>query len=349
MKQDDPLASVGAYGARIDTLADTFLARNEYALYGMMRYFMGYADERFNSTAHPVGKRIRPGLLLLIADSYGLLEEAIPVALSIELFHNFTLIHDDIVDHDELRRGRSTVWKLWGVDHAINTGDAQLILTLRALEEPMQASPKSVAILRARLLDRYLEVIEGQYLDFTLAATELNDPSVTEETYLTMTNKKTARLVRAATEASPILAKKGEIEIAALGDFGENLGMAYQLYDDWQGIWGVSEKTGKQRSGDIYERKKTLPVIYAREHLAPTDRQRLEVLYDKGTPDKGEVEEILGLLAKTDAQKVLESYAMRYKEAAIRALTRTELTGSTKILLEQVTRALVPDVVIASR
>lgn len=349
MKQNNSLETVGAYGARIDALADTFLARNDYAMYGMMRYFMGYTDEHFGVHTRPVGKRIRPGLLLLIAESYGILEEALPAALSVELFHNFTLIHDDIVDHDELRRGRPTVWKLWGIDHAINTGDAQLILTLRALEGMATISAESVTALRTRLMDRYLEVIEGQYLDFTLASAKPDDSSVTEDAYLTMTNKKTAKLTRAATEAAPILAKKSEAEITALGDFGENLGMAYQIYDDWQGIWGMTEKTGKKRAGDIYEMKKTLPVIYAREHLALTDRQRLGDLYDSGALDENSVAEILGLLAKTDAQKILGEYAARYKDDAIQTLARTNLPEKTKSLLEQIARALVPDTIVESR
>ena len=184
--------------------------------------------------------------MLLVADSYGLLEETLPAALSVELFHNFTLIHDDIVDHDELRRGRSTVWKLWGIDHAINTGDAQLVLALRALED-LRIPPECSAAVRARLLDHYLEVIEGQYLDFTLAAAKLHDPLVTEEAYLTMTEKKTSRLVQAATETAALVAGRSEDEVSALGVFGGKFGMAYQLYDDFQSIWGVPEKTGKKR------------------------------------------------------------------------------------------------------
>lgn len=349
MKQDSPLETVGAYGARIDALADVFLARNDYALYGMMRYFMGYADERFNRIVHPVGKRIRPGLVLLIADSYDILEDAMPAAISVELFHNFTLIHDDIVDHDELRRGRPTMWKLWGIDHAINTGDAQLVLSLRALEEPTSLSPERTASLRKRLLDLYLEVLEGQYLDFTLAKTKLNDPFVSEETYVTMTKKKTAKLIRATTEVAPILAGQSETEINALGDFGENLGMAYQLYDDWQGIWGISDKTGKKHAGDIYERKKTLPVIYAREHLASADQQRLGDLYDGGALDENAVAEILELFAKTDAQKILGEYATHYKNNAIQTLARTNLPEETKSLFEQIVCELVPDTIVESR
>lgn len=350
MKQSDPIELIGAYGARIDVRAETFLAQNDYALYGMIRYFMGYTDKHFSVHTRPVGKRIRPGLLLLVAEGYDILEEALSAALSIELFHNFTLIHDDIVDHDELRRGRPTVWKLWGIDHAINTGDAQLILALRALEEPVRISHERSATLRARLLDRYLEVIEGQYLDFSLAAAGLGDSSVTEEVYLTMTKKKTSALIRAALEASPILAGQSETDITALGDFGENLGMAYQLYDDWQGVWGATEKTGKKRSGDIHERKKTFPVIYARKHLASADRGRLEDLYNsRNVLDGDAVTGILELFAKTSAQSELETYAARYKDKAIQTLARVNLPSSTKILLEQVACALVPDVITESR
>ena len=192
-------------------------------------------------------------------------------------------------------------------------------------------------------------MIEGQYLDFTLAVARLNDSSVTEEAYLTMTKKKTSKLIRAATEASPILAGESEAEITTLGDFGENLGMAYQLYDDWQGIWGDPEKTGKTRAGDIHERKKTLPVIYAREHLAPVDQQRLEALYGGGALDKEMVVEVLELFAKAGAQKELEKYAARYKEGAIQALARTILPAPTRTLLEQIVHALVPDSITESR
>jgi geranylgeranyl diphosphate synthase type I len=349
MTESDPLEVVGTFGARIDARAEAFLQRNDYALYGMMRYFMGYADERFTAVAHPVGKRVRPGLLLLIAESYGILDEALPAALSIELFHNFTLIHDDVVDRDELRRGRPTVWKLWGTDHAINTGDAQLLLALSALDGPTGASSERQDTVRKRLLERYLEVIEGQYLDFTLASAKLNASLVDEETYLTMISHKTAKLIRAATETAPILAGEREEEIAALGDFGENLGMAYQLYDDWQSIWGTSEKTGKRPAGDIYERKKTLPVIFAREHLAPMDQKRLESLYDGVSLRENAVTEVLALFAKTDAQSELEKRAAYYKEEAIQALKRAELPVATKATLEQIARALVPDFVTGSR
>ncbi len=350
MSENNPIETIGAYGARVDAPAEQFLSRNDYTLYGMMRYFMGYTDEQFKTSVRPAGKRLRPGLLLCIADGYGALEEALPAALSIELFHNFTLIHDDIVDHDELRRGRPTVWKLWGVDHAINTGDAQLILALRALEGARDTRSELSSAVRTTLLDLYLEVTEGQYLDFSLAAAPLRDELVSEETYRTMIRKKTAKLIRAATETAPRIAKRSEAEVSALGDFGENLGMAYQLYDDWQSIWGDPEKTGKKPAGDILERKKTLPVIYAYEHLGPADKRRLETLYERDM-DEAAVAEVLELFSKVDAHDVLKEYAVQYKEQALAALARpgVDIPAQTRALLEQTVRALIPDVIIESR
>ncbi len=345
----NPLEIVGAYGARIDARAQAFLARNDYAMYGMMRYFMGYTDEQFNPVEARVGKRVRPGLLLLIAEGYGISDDAIPSALSIELFHNFTLIHDDICDHDESRRGRPTVWKLWGVDHAINTGDGQLILALRALEEPSPLSHEVRNTVRTRLLERYLEVVEGQFLDFSLATTKLRDSFVSKETYLSMLQKKTAKLVRASTEVAPMLVGRSAEEVGSLGDFGENLGMAYQLYDDWQGIWGMPEKTGKKRAGDIYEHKKTLPVIHALAQLGKEDAQRLEEIYDGATISESMVEEVLSFFAQTGAQQELEKHALHYKAEAVRALMKVTLPQEVILTLESIAHALIPDIIIESR
>lgn len=345
----DPIEIIGEYGARIDARAEAFLTPNDYALYGMMRYFMGYTNEKFVRNPHPVGKRFRPGLALFIAEQFGLLNETLGAALSIELFHNFTLIHDDVVDHDELRRGRPTVWRVWGVDHAINTGDAQLLLALRALEEKNTISLELMATLRARLLALYLEVIEGQYLDFTLAASKLNDVGVNEQAYLTMLQKKTARLVRSATEVAPLLAGADSDEVAKLGDFGENLGMAYQLYDDWQSVWGVAEKTGKKTAGDIYERKKTLPVIYAREHLLGGDRARLIELYDHDALTEESVTEVLALFEKTDAKNEVEKYAARYKAKALESLRETKLSDAARATLAAFIEALVPSAIPRSQ
>lgn len=345
----DPLTLLGKYGALIDKSAVRAQSRNRYALYGMLRYFMGYANEQFASVRHPVGKRVRPGLALLIAEAYGVKRQALPAALSIELFHNFTLIHDDIVDHDELRRGRPTVWRLWGVDHAINSGDAQLLLVFSVLEDTHGVPALRTAKLRARLIELYLDVIDGQYLDFTLAASALGSAQVSQSACLTLLAKKTGKLIRAATEASAIIAGRSAGEIAALGEFGESLGIAYQLYDDYQSIWGDRAKTGKKNYGDLFERKKTLPIVYARDRLSGSAKKRLIALYAKKTLTTREVIEIARLIESVGAREELLAVAQAYKDRALKALTKTTLPERTKTILADVARTLVPESVTASR
>ena len=248
-----------------------------------------------------------------------------------------------------MRRGRPTVWKLWGTDHAINTGDAELLLAFDALDLAPSLSDKKAKALHALLAERYLAVIEGQYLDFTLAAAGLTGPKVSRAAYLTMLDHKTAKLFRAATEVGGVIAGRATREVKALGDFGENLGMAYQLYDDWQSIWGNPKETGKKRAGDLYERKKTLPIIYARDHLPLKDARRLTKLYNKKRMTRAEVVEVLALLEKTDARAELERTAKHYKVRALQALEKTTLDAPTRELLADLARTLVPDTVAASR
>ena len=334
---------VGAYGARVDDAARAFLTRGPYDLYGMMRYFMGYADE----TLHPTttvfgGKRFRSGLTLMLADQYGALRDALPLALSVEIFHNFTLIHDDIVDRDELRRGRPTVWKLWGSDHAINTGDGQLILAIEALEDAKH-DIKSRA--RPFLLEKYREVVEGQFLDFTLTAYTLDDVRVTEAAYLEMLIKKTSVLVAAATRAAGIAARVAPEEERALWDFGLSLGLAYQLCDDTVSIWGSGEMTGKVPHGDVREKKKTLPVLYTARTLVGADRDEFLTLYAHGGPMTNvEVARAISLMNQADAYRHararVDQEAARAKEA-VRSLT---IPDEGKRMLNTLVDALLPRV-----
>jgi geranylgeranyl diphosphate synthase, type I len=326
---------VGAYGARVDQAARAFLTRGPYDMYGMMRYFMGYEDEALRPTSEVFGgKRFRSGICLLLADQYGALYDALPVALSVEIFHNFTLLHDDIVDRDEMRRGRPTVWKLWGTDHAINTGDGQLLLAIEALEDAKH-DIKSRA--RPFLLEKYREVVEGQYLDFTLTGYALNDPRTTEVLFLEMLTKKTSVLVAAATKAAGIAARVDDRELDALWRFGLALGLAYQLCDDAISIWGTSEMTGKVPHGDVREKKKTLPVLYTAHTLPQGTREEFCRLYGSGGSMSGaEVSRAIELMNSVGAYAVartrVDEEAARAKDA-VRSLTIPRAGKETLIAL----------------
>ncbi len=330
--------TIASYGSRVDVRADGFLTRNSSELYGMLRYFMGYTDEHFEPTTLAKGKRLRPGLLLYLANQYGVLEKAFPAALATELFHNFTLIHDDIEDGDELRRGRPTVWKLWGVNKAINAGDAQLICAMQALRDGNVLKEGTYTLLEQFLLTLYLKVIEGQQLDFVLAETSLSAKEVTVDSYLEMITKKSAELIAASTWAAGCIAERSLEEQTALYGFGLNFGIAYQLRDDRESIWGDSKKTGKESGGDMREHKKTYPIIYARDVLSKEDSTRLQELYAEEIVS---VEAVLILLEKAGTHEGISKLIRKYANEANECLSNTSLSSDAKETLKKLVEELV--------
>jgi geranylgeranyl diphosphate synthase type I len=332
---------IGDYGRRVDAPAEQLLSSTSSSMYGMLRYFMGYADEHFLPVHSSVGRRMRPGILLYVADAYGALEAAVPAALSVELFHNFSLIHDDIEDHDELRRGRPTVWKIWGVNQAINAGDAQLVLSMQALRQGNLLQESTYIELEQFLFAQYLKVAEGQHMDFLLTEASLEDRDVvSEEKYLEMIQKKTAELIAAALKVGGLVSGSGVENQEHLYQFGLSIGIAYQLNDDRQSIWGATSETGKREAGDIVERKKTLPVLYARDALPALDQSRLVALYEN-TKDEC-AEEIITLLDATDAQGYLSKKIAFYKNSALDSLRHTNLPDQHKRVLESLAHELIP-------
>ena len=300
---------------RVDARLEQLLKdAGDLSMYHMLRYFMGYNNTLRQPTQGTHGKRTRSSLLLLIAKLFGGSEFAVDLAAAVELFHNFTLIHDDIVDNDEMRRGQPTLWKLWGTDHGINSGDAQLLLTNQILLEVAQKD-RAHGVLTAQLLNHYFrEICEGQYLDFELTKKMLQDPLVTTEAYLEMIRKKTAVLVGAAAGAGAMTAGCDEEVVQKLFTYGESLGLAYQIVDDYVSIWGATDATGKRAYGDIIERKKTYPTLFTRDH---GDGARLTALYAKKEAlTEKEVREVVGLFEKAGAREATEAYAHTYVEKA---------------------------------
>lgn len=308
-------------------------------MYHMLRYFMGYENDLRKPTEGIHGKRTRSALLLLVADMFGGAESALELAAGIELFHNFTLIHDDIVDNDEMRRGQPTVWKLWGVDHGINTGDAQLLLTNQCLLRASQTDPKNGGAGALLLNKHFQEVVEGQYLDFELTKKKLDDVEVTEEAYLEMIRKKTAVLVGAASSAGGRATGCSEETTAKLYAYGEALGLAYQIVDDFVSVWGEVHKTGKHAYGDILERKKTYPVLFTREH---GNKKRLVELYEKeGILTDEDVREVLALFEEAGARDATQVFIHLHVEKARNAVLSLPLDERAKETLATLVEMLV--------
>jgi len=289
-------------------------------VYEMIRYHLG-----LDGDDGPRGKRMRPLLGLLAYSSIaGDHRAALPGAAAVELGHNFSLVHDDIEDGDTERRHRPTLWALHGVPQAINTGDLVFSLSRVALHRLTDLGFSDSKVLRLmRLYDETcVRLCEGQYLDI---ATSAPGATMSVELYFDMIGRKTAALISASIEAGALLATDDETVIAHYRRFGWELGLAFQVNDDLLGIWGLEAATGKEPT-DLARRKKTLPVLYALEHGAPEDRERLAELVRLPDPDAADVADIVEILERSGAREYTRGEAQRHRDAAL-----AELSGLTVV------------------
>ncbi len=221
------------------------------------------------------GKRIRPILTLIASDIFsGDYTKAMPAALAVEVFHNFTLVHDDIMDDAPLRRGHKTVHEKWDINRGILSGDAMLILAYQYFENYNPIVFQKLAQLFSKTA---LEVCDGQQLDVDFETR--ND--VTIEEYIKMITLKTSVLVAAALKMGAIVAEASEDQGQHLYNYGLNLGIAFQLQDDYLDTFGNPETFGKQIGGDIIENKKTFLYLKALEVANNADKEKLHALYNE--------------------------------------------------------------------
>ncbi|MET9499786.1 family 2 encapsulin nanocompartment cargo protein polyprenyl transferase [Streptomyces sp. NPDC006552] len=286
------------------------------------------------------GKAVRPALVLAAARALGgRPEAAVRAATAVELTHNFTLLHDDVLDRDPTRRHRPTAWTVFGDADAILAGDALQAQAQRLLvEDPHPAAPAAVA----RLAACVVELCAGQSMDVAL---ESRDPrEVTLEETLTMAEAKTGALLGCACAIGGLLAGADEEEVEALDAFGRAAGLAFQLIDDVIGIWGESARTGKPAGADLAIRKKSLPVVAALASGSPA-AQELAALYGPPGPEKegrAELEAIALAVERAGgrdwAQERASDEMARALHELARAVPAPERAGGLLSLAEFVTR-----------
>ncbi len=284
-------------------------------LYEMLAYHMGWESQA--SSRDQRGKRLRPLLVLLTCSAAGGdWHRALPGASAVELVHNFSLIHDDIEDHSPLRRGRPTVWKKWGIPQAINCGDA--MFALAHLEAIRLSQTTSAAItLKAVELVQYtcLHLTEGQFLD--LSYETKND--LTVEDYWHMVKGKTAALIAASTELGALAAFAEDQTCRLFHDFGNSLGLAFQAWDDWLGIWGNSSLTGKSSQSDLVTGKLTLPVVYGLSRSGQFAER-----WKRGNIQAKEVPEVTSLLEADGGKQFTEEQASQHINDALATLEQAD-------------------------
>lgn len=223
----------------------------------VVAYHLGWVDPAGSPTNEDGGKAIRPSLALMGVRATGRDPSvAVPGAVAVELVHNFSLVHDDIMDRDLTRRHRPTVWSVWDESTAILAGDAMLSLAHEVLLED-GAPPSSAASLMLARATR--ELIHGQVLDMQFE----DRTDVTPAECIAMSEGKTAALLSASTAIGAVLADAPPPQVAALAAYGKHVGLAFQLIDDLLGIWGDPEVTGKSNHSDLRSKKMTLPMTWA--------------------------------------------------------------------------------------
>ena len=288
-------------------------------LYEPMLYILGLG-----------GKRVRPVLVLMAAEIFGTnYNKALDAALAIEVFHNFSLVHDDIMDDAPLRRGKKTVHEEWDVNTAILSGDAMLIKAYQLFENYSGETFRDLAELFSKTA---IEVCEGQQYDMDFESRE----DVSIEEYLKMIEYKTAVLVGASLKMGAIVAGASQENRKQIYEFGRLLGIAFQLQDDYLDAFGDPETFGKRVGGDIAENKKTFLYLTTLKELGTKESVQLEHLYSINPPDaSAKIETVKGLFESSGAAEITRREIEKYTKMAFLALEQLDISEDKKEMLRQ--------------
>lgn len=306
----------------VEAMMEALLAGREKRVFGILPDFIKRG-----------GKRIRPVLLFLSFFAFGgrKKEELVKLAAFIELFHNFTLIHDDIEDNSKFRRGVPTLHITHGVPMALNSGDALYTLIWKELAESGFACRDEAAALRL-CSNAFLEVVEGQGIEIFWERENVFD--IGENDYYEMINKKTAALIALSCQLGAYLAKAPVEEQKAAARYGRNIGIAFQIWDDVLNLTADFGKYKKEIGGDITEGKRSLCVIKTLEAAPPADRKRLMELLSKHTDKKEEIEEAISLMKKYGAIEYSAEKTRQLVEEAKKAIAFLKPSPYKDALLE---------------
>ncbi|MCH8815191.1 MAG: polyprenyl synthetase family protein [Chloroflexi bacterium] len=334
-----PPPALTRYRRELDEYLESLLDRvHPLTLDRMIRYHLGWQNAD-GAPSDNRGKALRPSLCMLACEAAGGDPiAALPSAAAVEFVHNFSLLHDEIQDHDRVRHHRPTVWTIWGEAQAINAGDALLALARLAVlrVEPGDGNDAS-ALDSAQALDELtLEMVEGQVMDLEFEDTF--DVDVTA--YLTMVEKKTGALFDCSMRLGALAAGAGQDVADRLGRSGRLMGLAFQIRDDMLGIWGVETRTGKEVAADIRRRKKTLPIVYALSLSDEVVGRRVRDGYSAEVVSEQGVSDILSSLDGISAQQYCAELASEKRDESLVELKNSGLSGNAADELSDVVNFL---------
>ncbi|KAF2329619.1 polyprenyl synthetase family protein [Flavobacterium ginsenosidimutans] len=282
------------------------------------------------------GKRLRPTLMLLTTEIFGTdYKMALPAALAIEVFHNSSLIHDDIIDEDPIRRGKATVHKKWNTNIAILTGDAMIILTYQYL---LNYEPNLAKDLIKAVNKMGIKVCEGQILDVDFETRQ----DVTVSEYLKMIKYKTGALIAASMKMGAIIAQTSDENCELIYDFGINIGLAFQLQDDYLDLFGDTPTFGRRLGGDIISNKKTYLYFKALEILTESEKELLTKLYAVRLEDNTDkIKTITTLFLKSGVPEATQDSIKKYTFKASKILDKINIEEDKKTVLRDFAESLI--------
>ncbi|MDG2101734.1 MAG: polyprenyl synthetase family protein [Dehalococcoidia bacterium] len=299
-----------SYQHQLNTYTKLFYKDLNNELYLTHKYFLGWIDEKGKET-DVSGKSFRPSLMMLINESLGGdSKNVLPLAMSIELFHNFSLIHDDIEDKDEIRRNRKTVWKIWGEEIGIISGSSMHALASKSLDL-IEKKYNNKKIYFRKLINKIcLAVIEGQYLDISFES----NFNISVDNYTSMIEKKTGALIEASAIIGANIENTTKENILNFSKIGKLFGHMFQIKDDYLGIWG-DHNLGKPVGSDIIKKKKSLPILKLIESSNMIDNKNIKMIFSSEILDDKSKEEILTYMKKYSIQQFCEEKLQNiYKE-----------------------------------
>ena len=292
--------------------------------YGMQEYHLGWRNQALVTEYADPGKLLRPIMTLLAAQIVGgEIRQALPLAAGIQLLHDFSLIHDDIQDNSDLRRGRQTLWSIWGMAQGINAGDGMFVLAHMAIQRMQDVGVPANRVLEImRRFDRaILQICEGQHLDMKFEG----DCSISQSAYIAMVTRKTAVLVASCGELGALAGGASEADAQALSAFGLHLGIAFQMQDDILGVWGDPAVTGKPLAADLSRRKLSLPVIHALAH-EPGDGV-MHQLYNTPVGDDRLIDDAIAMMNQCGAEQAVTALVEQHYQQAYASLSQVNVVN----------------------
>ena len=319
------------YQNEIFTYTKSFYKDLQDDLYFSHKYFLGWIDEN-GKKSQSFGKAFRPSLMMLVNESLGgEKNNVLPLAMSIELFHNFSLIHDDIEDRDEIRRNRKTVWKIWGESKGIISGNSMHALASKSINLLPDKLDHKKIFLRKLISRTCLSVIEGQFLDISYE----NEFEINVENYLDMIQKKTGALIETSAILGSSLEKTSKKNISNFSLLGKLFGQIFQIKDDYLGIWGDKE-LGKPVGSDILKKKKSLPILHLIQSAEKDDKKIIENIFLSENINEHPKDLILKLMEKYKVEFYCKDILKSKFNECNRTIRNLEIDQNYKNILDQI-------------